>query len=460
MHKIKFFSKSAVDFWLNMLICALLISLLVQCSLFLADFVEQGKADGEIPFEMQMLSTSTQNSRLNIDDAMFHPALIAIRADGTTSAVVNSTAVVNEVYADVNSCLFRALQNEPVRISDRKWADAAQMDDYVYVRYFGEFPHQVVFAFAAAQVESEMQIRQAETYVGIREALLVPDDSGKIAYLYVRGGNGAYVFAADRSSDINMFSDYAVTYPDVFYAAEMRINGNDTEFFVTEKISARDIYVSEIGVSALLSNRTHLDSLLRLLNYNPDKLRYHTESDGTVVYVESHGVLRMDSKSVNYSAAEQGGISLSRIVGKEASGDIYSYLRAASYIVWRMADMDPLYTGGDAELVLRSVSSDDGAITLQFSFTSDNMEIYKKGGDAGLTITFRGDKITQIVHHMTIVRRGSDERKLMLQAWYKEQLAPGLHTAMRPVYRMEEGTISISAEWIAELLPQKEGGGR
>ena len=179
-----------------------------------------------------------------------------------------------------------------------------------------------------------------------------------------------------------------------------------------------------------------------------------------MVYVESHGVLRMDSKSVNYSAAEQGGISLSRIVGKEASGDIYSYLRAASYIVWRMADMDPLYTGGDAELVLRSVSSDDGAITLQFSFTSDNMEIYKKGGDAGLTITFKGDKITQIVHHMTIVRRGSDERKLMLQAWYKEQLAPGLHTAMRPVYRMEEGTISISAEWIAELLPQKEGGGR
>lgn len=460
MHKIKFFSKSAVDFWLNMLICALLISLLVQCSLFLADYVEKGKTDEEIPFEMQMLSTSTQNSRLSIDDSVFRPAVIAIRTDGSTSAVLNSTAVVAEVYQEVNRCLFYALQEESVPTSDIAWADAARGEDYVYVRYLGEFPHQVVFAFASAQLESDIQIRQADTYVGVREALLIPDDSGKIAQLYVRGTNGVYAFSVDSDADMQVFSGYPAAYTDVFYAGEMHIEGNNTELFIRERITARDIFVSEIGVSGLLANRNHLDSLLRMLNYNPDKLRYHTEADGTVVYVESHGILRMDSKSVIYSAAEQGGISLSRIVGKEASGDIYSYLRAASYIVGRLSDMDPLYTGGDAGLVLRSVRSEDGAVTLQFSYSSDNTEIYKRDGNTGLTVTFRGDKITRIAHHMTIVSRGLDERKLMLQTWYKEQLAPDVSAAMRPVYRMEEGTISISAEWIAELLPQKEGGRR
>ena len=99
MHLKKLFSKSTADFWLNLLIVVLLIALLGQCAAFLAEFVKKGQAEGEIPFEMQMLSTSTQDSRLNIDDALFQPTLIAVTSEGSTSAVLNSEAVVQEVLA-------------------------------------------------------------------------------------------------------------------------------------------------------------------------------------------------------------------------------------------------------------------------------------------------------------------------------------------------------------------------
>lgn len=456
----KLFAKNRADLWLNLLICALLIVLLAQCGVFLAEFVKNGRANGDIPFEMQMLSTSTKDSRLNIDDSLFQPTLIAVASDGDIRAVVNSEAVVQEMYTDVSPCLHNGLMGECVPIPDSHWMDAVSGENYVYVQYPWEFPHQIVFAFAAAKAESEGQIRQADTYVGIREALLLPDESGQITHLLVRGASGAYMFAVDAEADMSLFTHYPQAYPDVFYRGEMSISDKDAAFFVADKIAARDIYVSEIGVSALLANREHLDSLLRLLTYNPDKLRYHTETDGTFVYVESHGVLRMDARTLRYSAAEQGGIPLSQIVGRGASGDIYTYLRAASHIVWRLSDMDPLYTGGDAGLYLRSVSSRDGEITLYFSFCSDNIEIYRSGRNTGLHITFRGDKIVQIVHHITVVRRGLDEHKLILQSWYKDQLAPDAPASMRPVYRMEEGSISMSAEWLAEVRPQEEGGGR
>ena len=454
----KLFSKNASDFWLNLLICALLGALLAQCGVFLANFVKSGKLDGEIPFEMQMLSTSTRDSRLNIDASLFQPSLIAVSSEGRSSAVLNSAEVVREVYADVSPCLFDALQNEPVAVSEVRWSEAVTGENYVYVQYPAEFPYQVVFAYAAAAAESDAQIRQAGTYVGIREALLLPDASGKISLVFVRGNAGAYVFATQADVNMDVFSVYPGAYPDVFYPTTVRIVDGEAELSVAEKIAVRDIYVSEIGVSALLSNRSHLEALFRLLNYNPDKLRYHTETDGTFVYVESHGVLRMDARSIQYSATEQGGIPLSRIIGRDATGDIYSYLRAASHIVWRLSDMDPLYTGGDAGLLLRSVTTSEGAVTLYFGFCSDNIEIYRSDRNTGLKVTFRNDKIVDVSLHMTIVSRSASVHRLMMQSWCREYLAPGVPAALRPVYRMEEGAISMSAEWLVEVLRGEEDG--
>ena len=59
---------------------------------------------------------------------------------------------------------------------------------------------------------------------------------------------------------------------------------------------------------------------------------------------------------------------------------------------------------------------------------------------------------------MTIVSRSASVHRLMLQSWCREYLAPGVPAAMRPVYRMEAGAISMTAEWLVEVLHGEEGG--
>ena len=344
--------KITADVWLNVLIIALLAALLAQCAVYLVEYAHMGKTSGDIPFEMQMLSTSATDSRRSLDAAMLQPACIGITADGKTSVVMNSAAVVDEIYTDVSRCLFEAMQNDAVSVSENMWQQALQQDAYVYLQYPNELPYQVIFAFAAAKAESDVQIRRADSYIGVREVILTADTEGNLTQILVRGGENVYAFSLDTAIRMDVFTAYPLAYPEVFYNGTMDDLGTHTEFVTTEKISARHNYASEGGTSMLRANPNHLENLFRLLNFNPDKLRYHIEADGTYVYVESHGILRMDTRTIAYTAAEQGGVSLSKIVGQDASGDIYTYLRAASYIVGRLNDMDIKYTGGDAQLRL------------------------------------------------------------------------------------------------------------
>jgi hypothetical protein len=449
--------KITADIWLNVLIVGLLAALLAQCAVYLVEYAHMGKTSGEIPFEMQMLSTSAKDSRRSLDASMLQPSCIVVTAGGKTTGVVNSAAVVDEIYTDISRTLFNAMQNEAVSVPMDGWRQALLQDTYVYLQYPTELPYQVVFAFAAATEESDVQIRRADSYIGVREMVLTADAEGNLTRILVRGGEKVYAFTSNTAIPMDTFTAYPQAYPEVFYNGTMDDLVTHTEFVVTEKITARDIYASVGGASMLRANSDHLEDLFRLLNFNPDKLRYHMEADGTYVYVESHGILRMDTKTIAYTAAEQGGISLSKVVGQDAAGDIYTYLRTASYIVRRLHDMDNQYTGGDAQLRLKSVSVRNGSVTLNYAFYSDNVAIYTKSGNTGLSITFTGTTISHISFDMIAVRRSLSEHRLMLQTWSKKQLAGSRPAIMHLVYRMDAEEIAISAEWMAQLVRREEG---
>lgn len=438
----------------------LLAALLLQCTVYLVEYAHLGGDSGEIPFEMQMLSTSAKGSQRSIDDTMLQPSLIAITSEGETSAVMNSAAVIDEIYAGISRCLVVALQKDAALVEENTWQQAVRGDAYIYVQYPDEMPYQVLFAFAAAKEESDAQIRRADPYIGVRELILLPDEAGNMVQLLVRGTGGIYAFPVGSTGDMDTYVTYIRAYPDVFYSGSMYVTDTNVECVVTEKITARDIYASVSGAAMLRANSEHMESLFRLLNFNPDKLRYHMEEDGTYVYVESHGILRMDAKSIAYTAAEQGGISLSKIVGQDAKGDIYTYLRTASYIVRCLNDMDGQYTGGDAELRLKSVFAENGSVTLDFAFYADNVEIFSEKGHVGLSISFVGTTVSKISFEMIVVRRSLSEHRLMLQAWCKKQLAADAPAIMRLIYRMDAEAIAIPAEWMAQIVRVEEGGGQ
>lgn len=429
-----------------------------QCAVYLAEYAHPDRDSGEIPFEMQMLSTSATGPLRELDGSLLSPSLIAVSSDGEAAAVMNSSAVIDEIYADVGHCLFSGLGREAVVVSEADWRQMTMLDSYVYVLYPSELPYQVVFAFAAAREESDHTIRQAESYVGIREVLLVPGESGVLTHMLVRGTSGVYSYSLDNTVSLDTFVGYKNAYPDMFHQGYLLASDSDVGFVIDEKIPVRGIFASEGSAALLRSNSEHMDIVFRLLNFNPDKLRYHAEEDGTYVYVESHGNLRIDSRSIAYSSSEQGGIRLSKILGQDATGDIYTYLQTASYLIRHLSGMDIQYTGGDAHLRLKSLSASDDSVTLVFSYFSDNIELYASGKPLGLSITFAGDTIRNITYNTAVVRRSLNEYHLMLQQWSKKQMVGDARAYMYLVYRMDANDIAIAGEWMA--YPEARVGGR
>lgn len=441
-----------------MLIVLLLVLLFSQCAVYLAEYAHLDGDSGEIPFEMQILSTSATGSLRELDGSLLAPSLIAVSSEGEAAAVMNSAAVIDEIYADVGRCLFVGLAREAVAVSEADWRQMTGLDSYVYVLYPSELPYQVVFAFAAAREESDHTIRQADSYVGVREVLLVPDESGVLTHMLVRGTSGVYSYSLDNTVSMDAFVGYKNAYPDMFHHGYVLANDSDVGFVIDEKISVRGIFASEGSAALLRSNSEHMDVLFRLLHFNPDKLRYHTEEDGTYVYVESHGNLRIDSRSIMYTSSEQGGVRLSKILGQDATGDIYTYLQTASYLIRRLSGMDIQYTGGDAHLRLKSISVSGDSVTLFFAYFADNIELYASEKPMGLSITFTGDTIRSITYNTAAVRRSLNEYQLMLQQWSKKQMVGDTRAYMYLVYRMDENDIAIVGEWMA--YPEARVGGR
>ena len=447
----------ALEIGINVLIFFLLGLLFVQAGVFLMQYVQRRGEEHETKFDMRMLS-ATQSVYRALAPELLSPQAIAVSDGETCRAVLNSAAIVQDFYSAVNICLADALQNDPQSVSEEVWQNSLSGSPCVYVKYVSELPYQVVFAFAAADTENDAQIRRADIYIGVREALLWADENGVVSNLLVRGSGGVYAFPLLSAASISDFSVYPLAYPNAFYFCELTNTNMDTALVVTEKITARTVHVSR-GIPALLiSGDSGSSVFLRMLDFNPDKLYYHMESDGTYVYIEPHGILRSDMKGISYTASEGGGISVSSLNGGEKGSDIYAYLRAASYIVERIASINSQYTGGDGVLRIQSVSASGEEITIRLMTCFENIPVVESGERVTIALTFRGDKLVGMQYRMILVSRTLTDRNTMLQSFCASVLAPQGASDMYLVYRSGMGTGLIAAEWTVVPRNNNEDG--
>ena len=438
---------------LNGLLGLLLLILFIQCGVFMGMYAGIRRTSAEVPFDMRMLSASSAESRRSLDPELLAPEFLAVQSDGECRAVFHSAAVVGEMYGEMSECLLNALLHTPAAASAEEW-QSAMKGTFAYARYKEELPYQVICAFAASHEDSDARVREAESYTGVREVLLAADQSGNFSVLLVRGANGVYRFPLESTKTAADFTVYPTMYPDAFCKTELRDRG-DLCIPVTEaSILTRQIYASS-GVTTLLTTN---QDFLRFLNFNPDKLNYHVESDGTYVYVESHGVLRAGSDEMVYHATESGGIDIAGI-GGEGEQDIYAYMRVASYLISRLGSMSYQYIGGDAGLYLDSVRADGESITLNFHFRCDNIELADTDGTHGMTLRFTGDRLTEIRYRMMIIRRTLEENNVMLQSWYKRMLDADDASDMRLVYALNGSSYALTAAWAVIDTPETGEGG-
>ena len=433
---------------LNVLIGVLLSAVFLQCGVFLQRYAQIRSGEEEMPFNMRMLSSSGQEGDRALQADLLLPAEIVMSKDGTARAVVNSSAVIGDLYEELAGTVAACFAETPKPETETVWKQTVTSSDVIYIRYHEPLPYQILHAFAAAMAQAEGSVRNADS-VHVSELCLRL--SGRQANLLVRGADGVFSFTAASAASVAVLYNYTQTYQDVFYPCILRYAEEGCAVLLTERVAAREIQIVGSSAGLIAGNEAYWKTWLRGLRFNPDKLNYHTEPDGAAVYVESHGVLRCGADEILYTAAENGGIPVEAFC-TPAEADIYTYLRAASAWIAKMTAADFRCTGGDAVPQLTAVLSDGTSVTLRFGLYLDNLPLYYGGVHTVISVTFTDDAVTELLWRPVYVSRYLTEERVFLEEWACGALQS---EDVRLAYRADPERQIIGAEWIAHRTAEE-----
>ena len=91
--------KSIQDAALNVLLGLLLLSLFSQCGFYIARYARTRATQSEIPFDMRVLSSSTQELTKSLNPALLAPEAIAVQTASSCKAIFNSAALIGDMYS-------------------------------------------------------------------------------------------------------------------------------------------------------------------------------------------------------------------------------------------------------------------------------------------------------------------------------------------------------------------------
>ncbi len=442
--KEKLNKETVVAVGLNLLIGVLLLLVFVQCGVYLDRYSYTRLGDEDIPFDMRMLSVSAQESDRSLGTEWIQPAEIAVSVNGTARSVLNASGVLTELYGVLTPILSDCLASEPKPVDSSAWRSAVTAPDVIYIRYAGYYPYQILHAFLADNGEEDAFLKNA---LAVDVCELCLSFGEETATVTLRGKNGVYVFTAPLQEDPLPLFAYPDTYRDAFYTCTLSDTVPGGAVTVTQRVDARDAAVT-VGIPGQIAgNEEHMLAWLSAWQFNPDKLNSHTETDGSVVYVESHGVLWWGAEQIVYTAAEDGGVSVDEFC-TPYDIDVYTYLKAAVSWINKVSAMQIQYTGGDALLRLTGVTAEDDAVTLRFGLFLDNLPVFVDGENTAVALTFRDNRVTEMTWKPVLVSKTLSSRKLFLEAWSQEMLGS---EALRAGYAAEDladGTKTVGAQWL------------
>lgn len=413
-------------------------------------------------FELDDLTNEARRTDTEIADYLL-PEFIGLTVDGVRSGVSGSENIVSELYTLLTPTLRSAFCTV-VPLPDGNWENCTAEKNSVYIKYHSELPDGILALFA------DMGTRHAQTSVefrgNVREIfillpvsvsddvmLLTRSDSGDV-FLYVIPGHKASLgteelerFVRSYGGGMNAFLFNEGKYEFLSW----------TEPIYTDRLQQRQLIMTD-GTAALIQNSSgEREEVLRLFGLNPDKLlNIHIEEDGTGSYYDTHGIFYIRESSFEYiSSSADSGRSVSDILGRPfaANGSaeevLEDYLRAAVLLYEGVAKLNTIYAGGEADLLLRSVSSENGEVTLCFMYAVGNLRISDER-DA-YRITFSHGRVRSVQLH-TVAVRILAERSTSYSEWWFASTLDGFRSDVRLVYRSDYVSESVSAQWAAEEL--------
>lgn len=430
----------------NIALALMVLVVIALTASVIALFALNAAFEGDDAFDLDRFTAGKADNGAQIGEHLL-PSFIGIRAKGEQRGISAGYNTVYDLYEMFAPVLRDVLSDQFREVSAERFGNAVNSSSFVYMKYHTPIPWQAVYACAGGMEESY------DASVSVYELVILPDQGFRILVrtldgkVYLFEGTYKSYFTVETLAEF--MSSYQRNMADFAFS-----QGEVREPHFTERIRTKNMLVTE-RTAALIQNReSHIAAILRLMDFNPDKLYAHEESDIGFVYVENHGVLRLLDESVEYTAASSdGGIPVELFTGQYGSAGhtLGDYLAAACIMVSEIKELSAHYAGGDADILLESVHTDShGTVTLQFMYTFDNLRL--SGCEPALVIRFKGGRMTDMRLFSVSARNLGVQEDSLLEQWYYDtaeaNCPEGWFIAdVSPVYRTDFYAESISAQW-------------
>lgn len=366
--------------WSLIIVGLLLILFVLMLAVVAVTGVTSSAAYAKTPFSLASL-TSGETNIVSCGEAIL-PSFIGVVLDGNKQGVCAGDSVITEIYTTLAPWIADALASEPVEAA----YDPNMQSNMLVIEYHTALPCAYVGICAAALTESDtaetvytsssllymvkrlfLQITPGGKYVLLTEA----DDGSWLQYVCPNEMGEMYPTAQKWAEWTDGFRNHFYRFA---FAAELEDDTeNPWEIVFLDRMRTRSVILGDEMGGMLRNRQDHMNTFVRLFNYNPDKLSSHEENDGTLTIVENHGILRLSANSFLYTANAGGGVELSHIIGYREDYTVADILRSAWTILEKLRDMRSYYVGADAGITLTEVVRTEDGIRLVFSYTFDNL---------------------------------------------------------------------------------------
>ncbi len=441
-----------------------LLVLLCVLTIVTISIISWNNAATDPSFDLDGLTNEARREDADVSGYLL-PEFIGITASGKRNGVSASYNLVSELYHLLTPTIYRALTSAvPLTETDDAWNACTDAASSVYIRYHTELPDGILTLFAGMALGEASPT--AVFTENVREMFLLPSPGGASAtetVLFTRSADGyvrKYVLSVDQSAfSVSEMERFVRSYasrmvPFLFNEGRYATVGT-TEPLFADEIITRDILLQK---SAFIQNNSEqCDALLRIFGFNPDKLlNVHLHDNGGATYYDTQGILDLRDSVFEYVRSyADSGMEIGDLPGFGRTSEkitLADYVWAAVVLFRSIRDIDKNYTGGDADILLKSASSADGEVTLTFMYTVDNVRIAEENN--AFEITFSGKKILHAQLH-TIIVQSFTERTASYAEWWFVSLLPDGKTPyrnVRLVYRSDYTADTLHAQWAAEEM--------
>ncbi len=432
----------------------------------------------EVPFD-KLWTMQDHSSYSMINPAHLLPEFIGVRYNEEYSAgIIGNTSIISEVYNYLSETVYNILGDNVTfeKVDEEEKNDVIDKcmtsERYIYIKYGNSIPRHIIHSFAGASFQNHTYTRSEDNLFNVSVLFLV-FNSDELYTIAITDKNeiwkikySSLSWLDDWTEFQSFFDIYATNFVEFSLAGESFNKENymgmsPFQYIIDSSIYPKQIMATRDSANLILMNEKDFSSILYLFDFNPNKLSSHEEADSSVVFVESHGVLKLSNNSIIYTAQANGGLPLSDYASyrKVSEYDIYDIMEVTEEFISTISNINVHYLGGKGNINIGGVYREGQDIIVEYKYYYDNIEIDLGDADCALRFRIKGDKITGVEINTLSVYSASQKIQSISQkilytdkklndSYQNKNYITSKNSEMKLIYPVYNNDVLISSEWI------------